>query len=272
MSEQNIEYQNYDKIILQKIKKELLDENALDNSLDENKINLYDVWKVISKRDKKIKEEYKLIENEIDRILNRNFNSKLFDVYLYHYIERDTIRICVEKENGYSVDFADFTFKQAEEGDIYISKSNKKGSSYSIDESKLLMEIGSEIKKLFEIRAKKRRDWMEYCFNIGGSSNLFRIDIDDSMVCIYTVDNLLSIKLESNGKVEINCNSLDILSCIKGHEYELFKKIYVYIDTCPRHIRKQLYDLRKNELNNLNNPEPKTIGYKIKTFVKKYLN
>lgn len=271
-------YQSYDKAILENIKEDL----DVEDTHDENIISLYDIWKVYRRKYKKCDKEKNEIEEKIKDIIRVKFNDiRLLDISK-HWKESG-IDVTIT-DDDYSYKNSDtITFDRNENKDVYISEINRKGY-IAIDKSELLLYIGSEIKKLMELN-DKRCIWLAENgkYNIKSSSNIFKVDINGFMVSISipsekAYEPLIKLELHPyKKKVDIKCNSNDILSCIKDCEKEIFKKIFVNISDCPEVIQSDLHEYRKNYLIKLEEErirkerESKTIRYKIKTFIKRVI-
>jgi len=262
-------YQSYDKNILEKIKSDLETEDSLDSSI----VSLYDVWRVYNKKNSIFDSKIKKIESNIDKIINKEFKSELLSIWHSSMDDSITVRICA---NDYtSKGDGIFVFKREKNGDLYISSSDKK-MLCRVDESKLLMYIGDEVAELFALYDNNRRSDLKW--NVRSSSDIFTVKISSYFISITSSDGIIDIDLNaSNGKVKIECNSKDILSCIKGHEKELFKKLFVNIEDCPESIKNELYCYRYNYLKKLEEEKilqakrEKTLRYKFKSFMKKCL-
>ena len=140
------------------------------------------------------------------------------------------------------------------------------------------MYIGDEVARLFALY--DNNNWRgDLKWNLRNSSDIFTANISSSFISIKSIDGIINIDLNaSNGKTKIDCNSNDVLSCIKGHEKELFKKIFVNIEDCPESIKNELYCYRYNYLKRIEEEKilqakrEKTLRYKFKSFMKKYLD
>lgn len=262
-------YQSYDRNILEKIKSDLSMEDSLALSI----ISLYDVWSVYDKKEKDFDSNLDKIKSNINKSISENFENKLSSVWYRFW--NDSIEISVRNyDYGFKGD-SKFVFKREKNGDLYISGSDKKLFCF-VDESKLLMYIGDDVSKIFTLYDDNRiwRDDLKR--NVMSSSDIFTANIINNSISIKSTDGIINMELYGTGdKIKINCNSNDILSCIKGNEIELFKKIFVKIEDCPESIKNELYYYRYNYVKKMvkekimQAKKAKTLGYKIKTFIKK---
>lgn len=263
-------YKGYDKGILEKIRSDLF----LEDSLEPSVVSLYDVWNLYRKKNNFFQRQLKEIESDIDRIVKENFDDEF--LMMNHSFMEDSIVINTCTSSCYFDGNGKFVFKRGDNGDLYISESEKKGFC-SIDESNLLMCIGDEVARIFDLYDNDDVFKDRYKRDVRNYSNVFRVDMSGCIrVYIYGIINMNLCPWKD--EAEIECNSNDILSCIKDNEYELFKKIFVNIEDCPDSIKDELYCYRADYLKklederNMEAKREKSLRYKFKSIMKKYLS
>lgn len=229
----NIKTHNYihtNKEILQEIKNIL---NSKKNT-DYNYISLYNIAILI--KDKK-REHQNIIEYYNEQI-NNNINEYLI-IQDFDYNKLELHINYKYKEEWYNMTFA------KNDGDLYLKTSdNPKALN-------LLVEIGNDLSLLYDELIKYKDFYKQYIYQIKCLNSNFLVNINAYQINLYQKkeDNLFELKLYSyNDTYEYNCNSNNIINTIHNNEDELFKKIFVKIDDCPKWSQIYLYKIRKKQL------------------------
>lgn len=218
------------KEVLQELKSIL--EYDEDENKDENSISLYDVLKVMREK----------TEEEI--LLDRKLEKTIREAY---YPEKFYLDIVKDYKNGVLIirgDFIKGTFIK-QNGDL-ILKSN---DYYPLQD--ILYKCGDAISKRYDEFMENTsfyRDRMTMT-NVRSTNSSFRINSDDEFLSFG--DGIvfeLKTTIEGKRKYMLDCNSYNLASFFEDNEYELFNKIFVKIDDCPKWSRKDLYKIRKRQL------------------------
>lgn len=233
---ESFEYKKYDLKTLRDLKDTL---NYQDD-LDEEKISLYDIWKVYKKKYLKFNRGKKLIEERIDKTISNNFKTNF--ISLDDSAFDGSVRLFITDAN-YKNDLT-VKFKKNHE-DVYISSVQKKGY-ININKSKLLLYLGGNIKEYFDLVSDKLI-WSRQYVNSMDNSSDFIVNISSRSISIIASEFKMTL-LSYNKEMEIECNSNDVLSIIRGNEYEIFKRIFVEISKCPEIIQDELHQARIESL------------------------
>ena len=229
--------------ILEEIKHVLTSEK----NFDPNCVSLNHVVSLLNRNHKKIEK----IEDKYKKLLKKDetkFNDSSFIIYGLDY-KTEELRIGFKYwYKKFADDWDEIVFSKLN-GDLYI-KSSK--SYYS---QEILNVLGDELSKLYDelMEFKDYNEQKHYDFSAIKSN--FKIDISEHGVSIY-VDSPSSLfekdfKLSfSNNtcKYDCYCNSHNVTSVVNGNEREIFKSVFVKIEDCPKWMHKDLFEIRRNEL------------------------
>ena len=218
------------KEVLQELKSIL--EYDEDENKDENSISLYDVLKVMREKT----EEEILLDRKLEKIIREAY-----------YPEKFYLDIVKDYKNGVLIirgDLIKGTFIK-QNGDL-ILKSN---DYYPLQD--ILYKCGDAISKRYDEFMENTsfyRDRMTMT-NVRSTNSSFRINSDDEFLS-FGDGMVFELKTTIEGKREymLDCNSYNLASFFEDNEYELFNKIFVKIDYCPKWSRKDLYKIRKRQL------------------------
>lgn len=218
------------KEVLQELKSIL--EYDEDENKDENSISLYDVLKVMREKT----EEEILLDRKLEKIIREAY-----------YPEKFYLDIVKDYKNGVLIirgDLIKGTFIK-QNGDL-ILKSN---DYYPLQD--ILYKCGDAISKRYDEFMENTsfyRDRMTMT-NVRSTNSSFRINSDDEFLS-FGDGMVFELKTTIEGKREymLDCNSYNLASFFEDNEYELFNKIFVKIDDCPKWSRKDLYKIRKRQL------------------------
>lgn len=236
-------YYSVSKETLNRIKMNLLAED----SLEFDKVSLYDVHDVYKKRNDECNRSIDLIKQKINKKIVSNFKGyELLDISSFSDF---SIEVCLIDEKCKSLNAYFFQ----NDDDIYIGKIEMEGS-HLLDGHKLLLNIGKEIQELFTLKSENNKLYNDFKFNVNNDSS-FKVDVLCGSVVIE-IPFVLKLKLSPlNDDVKVECNSYNALSCISGNEVELFKRIFVKIDNLPNDIREDLYIKRREYLKDISDKD-----------------
>lgn len=243
--------------ILEEVKRVLTAPKNRDN----NCVSLYDVAVLMSQMYYKydsIKDNY---ESRIDSLIAQEFDSSA-NVVIYGF-DYDNKELSIGF-NYVSDNYAKITFIK-KDGDLYVSKSE------SWRDKEVLVAIGTELSQLYDQFIKFSEYKGESNYGVKPVNSNFFVNISPYGVCIYTksMTNPLMQDFELtfpryDNNYEYDCNSTTVISAFKGKENEIFKRIFVKIDDCPKWSQPMLYEIRQNQL-----AEEQKIEDKIKNKEKK---
>lgn len=223
------------KEVLQELKSIL--EYDEDENKDENSISLYDILKVMREK----------TEEEI--LLDRKLKKTIYDAYYSKMSLADIVLADIEKdyENG------ELIIRGARIKGTFIKQNGdlilKSNNYYPFQD--ILYKCGDAISKRYDEFMENTsfyRDRMTMT-NVRSTNSSFRINSDDEFLS-FGDGMVFELKTTIEGKREymLDCNSYNLASFFEDNEYELFNKIFVKIDDCPKWSRKDLYKIRKRQL------------------------
>lgn len=130
--------------------------------------------------------------------------------------------------------------------DLYVSSSE----TYESDD--VFRLLYKQLTLLHNEYEKYREFYEQKTYHERPINSNFFIDIDFYGVIIYNKDCInkdFEIRYPSYSKeYEIECNSAKLMSVIEETQRDILNKIYIEIEKCPKCSRKELYDIRKKQL------------------------
>ena len=227
-------------LILEEVKKILVAEKNHDSDC----ISIYDIAKLIKEFHYKYDNLIKLYNDR----LNYSIHSRNKDLWIgIHDFDFKTneLRIGLKK---YDESPQEISFTKAN-NDLYITKSK----SYWSEE--VFPLICSTLSELYDEIIKFSGFENDYCYNLPTINSKFHVDIssygvnffDTFSTNMFIHDFQLS-SLSFKDKYECICNSSTVIETIKGEEDEIFNRIFVKIEDCPKWCQPLLYETRKIEL------------------------
>ena len=130
--------------------------------------------------------------------------------------------------------------------DLYVSSSE----TYESDD--VFRLLYKQLTLLYNEYEKYREFYEQKTYHERPVNSNFFIDIDFYGVRIYNKEFFnkdFEIRYPSNSKeYEIECNSAKLMSVIEETQRDILNKIYIEIEKCPKCSRKELYDIRKKQL------------------------
>lgn len=220
--------------------KELLKEFASilteEKTKDTDCISLYDIANLM----KKSKNEYNRIENEYEKHLNSVLKEKQLYIYLsFNYAKKQLI-IGVAKEP--SNHFYTITLTKQDE-ELYIVEIE---TPYF---NEILKTIGSDLSKIYDEFMKFSDSNTQKNYNIKPLNSNFLVDINSYGVSTHPETENFELSSHSyTKKYDYKCDSVSVLTALHGKEDEIFKRIFVKIDDCPKWSKQALYQIRQEQL------------------------
>lgn len=140
----------------------------------------------------------------------------------------------------YKIDF------KINDEDLYVS------SSETYESDNVFRLLYKQLTLLYNEYEKYREFYEQKTYHERPINSNFFIDIDFYSVRIYNKDCInkdFEIRYPSYSKeYEIECNSAKLMSVIEETQRDILNKIYIEIEKCPKCSRKELYDIRKKQL------------------------
>lgn len=240
---------------------EIIDENcnSIPLSINPNIISIYDVYNVIAKKESQFKTLEKCCEDKIDFII-KNYSYTSSIVFYGMDFEKDELSIGFNPNWGsYGINYKHITFSK-KNNELYIISTDtplyaeeiftllKSTLSNAYDEFILFKDF--KLQQSYNIR----------CFN----SDLlvfvddFGVRLSDGNSFSLPLFSLNRYVFQSNFTLE--CKYDFVSHSIRDKEEEIFKKTFVNIEDCPEWMKKTLYEIRKEEINErLNKKEKKEL-------------
>lgn len=214
---------------------------------DLESISLYDVFKVINQNSKKYENLKYSFANNFENILNSKCKRK-FTVNIYDFdYANDMLKLSLDSKINSDWYRSEYMYFSKVNGKICLS------SEKTLNSDIVLFLLGNHLSKLHDHFMTYKDFVMQNAFNVATDSkfviNITRNGIDVSSTIIRNrFKNDFRIFLANNGVCKYDFNSTDITKLLNGKEKELFEKIFVKIENCPKHLHNSLYEIRKEEL------------------------
>lgn len=186
-------------------------------------------------------------QRRLDTIMNNHYNNVGLIVYGYDY-EKGNLKIGYKFLSTYNKIV--FTKKN---DDLIIVESE------SCHANDVLACIGNELSLLCDLYEQYREFTEQFNYGIRAVNSNFLINLSSNEISFFARTGKYSFCKDfeltaycydkfGNNQYGYNCNSNNILSLIRGQEDELFERIYIKIDDCPKWCQESLYEIRKNQL------------------------
>lgn len=227
--------------ILEEVKRVLTAPKNKDN----NCVSLYDVAVLISQMYYKYDSIKDNCKSRIDSLIAQEFcSSTRVVIYDFDYNNKE-LRIGFKYLGD---DYDEITFIK-KDGDLYVSKSESWWGT------RVLRAIGTELSELYDQFIKFSDYKIDHNYGVKPVNSNFFVNISPYGVDIYTksMTNRFMKDFELTfprhaGDYEYDCNSTTVISAFRGKENEIFKRIFVKIDDCPKWSQAMLYEIRQNQL------------------------
>lgn len=227
--------------ILEEIKK-ILTSNKIKNS---DCVSIYDVLILTLKMSNNYEELIKKYDEHIKYLIKQEFgiNCNII-IYNFNYDKNELI----VGFKYYSDNYDEIIFKK-DENDLFISKSE----TYRAKD--ILETVGTELSQLYDEFIKYSLYKKDYIFKVNPVNSNFLVNMSPGLVGIGVLvpNRILSYDFKLDfyfvtNKYKYDCNSTAIIDAFKGNEEEIFKRIFVKIDDCPKWCQDALYERRKIQL------------------------
>lgn len=199
---------------------------------------------------------YEFILKKRNELKNKeNYYKRLLNDMIKEKYGRDSGLVVHEfdyEKNELSIAFKHFGSKyynidlKIKDEDLYVSSSE----TYESDD--VFRLLYKQLTLLYNEYEKYREFYEQKTYHERPVNSNFFIDIDFYGVRIYNKEFFnkdFEIRYPSYSKeYEIECNSAKLMSVIEETQRDILNKIYIEIEKCPKCSRKELYDIRKKQL------------------------
>lgn len=229
---------------------------------------------------------------EIDEIHNSEINNdlnkiSLFDIAGFMKKAYSEINTCINdikektgKDIGVLTDFYNFyaggykvkLYINDIHEDVYFGRD--KNNSFHILPNNLINGVDSELLHLYDLIVHYKELFDSLCESNSVDSKFF-IDIkfqysSAEHVSVNSKTGLFSLTYTcDDDELKVSSMSDDVRKKIAGNEKELFKKIVLRIDKCPKNIQSELYDYKRKILLDMKNKNGNTKFEDVKQSDKK---
>ena len=212
------------------------------------KVNRYDcvslntAYEFILKKRNELKNKEKYYKRILDNMIKEKYGRD--SGLVVHGFDYETGELSIAfKHFGskyYNIDL------KIKDEDLYVSSSE----TYESDD--VFRLLYKQLTLLYNEYEKYREFYEQKTYHERPVNSNFFIDIDFYGVRIYNKDFFnkdFEIRYPSYSKeYEIECNSAKLMSVIEETQRDILNKIYIEIEKCPKWCRKELYDIRKKQL------------------------
>ena len=229
--------------ILEEIKR-IITTNKIKNN---DCISLYDAAVLMSQMNYKynsIKDSY---NSQINYLIKQKFGSSSISV-IYDFDHINNKLGIGFNYFGVGYDYAKITFIK-EDGDLYIL------DSQSCWSKEVLAAIGTKLSELYDEFIKFSDYKKEHNYCVKPINSNFFVSISSYGVSIFTKSTTNQFMKDFEltfpsyvNEYKYNCNSTTIINAFRGYENEIFKRIFVKIQDCPKRSQAMLYEIRQNQL------------------------
>lgn len=235
--------------------KEILEELKLvieqENNKDEHSICVYDVINLV-------RNKYKYCQS-----LDLNLIYSISDLTNLDYL---FLNIDFDCKNKYLIVsyHCNKMFFTKQNNDLILVKSKY----YNAQD--ILGKCGKEISERYDKFIDDISFYRDYMNNVQSTNSKFKINSDEYTIDVKYDDSFKLKALTYRNEYEYKCNSNNVASVCRYNEDEIFKKIFVKIEDCPKWTQKTLYEYRKQQLEQQSIIEYNAIKKKKrKEFIKK---
>lgn len=226
--------------ILEEIKRVLVSEPNKDNDC----VSLYEVLNLIRKQAKKYEKD-KIFENDLEKKIEECYDNEA-SVIVYNF-DYDTDELPIGFKRFLCFDSYNLIKFIKRHDDLFITESN------SLYAKEMLAKCGDVISKCYDELIRCKDFKKQHVYGSASTNSNFYIDIDSSGVKIVSAKfpfySYFELKaLSDNNEYDYKCNSNKVISVLRGHEKEFFKRVFVRIDDLPEWTRPILYEIRQVEL------------------------
>ena len=212
------------------------------------KVNRYDcvslntAYEFILKKRNELKNKEKYYKRILDNMIKEKYGRDSGLVVHGFDYETDELSIAF---NHFGSKYYNIDLKIKDE-DLYVSSSE----TYESDD--VFRLLYKQLTLLYNEYEKYREFYEQKTYHERPVNSNFFIDIDFYGVRIYNKEFFnkdFEIRYPSYSKeYEIECNSAKLMSVIEETQRDILNNIYIEIEKCPKCSRKELYDIRKKQL------------------------
>lgn len=220
--------------ILEEVKKIIGNELCL----DKDAVSLYDVLMIVRRE----YDNFKYLKNDLEDYMEHAMGDYTFNLNPYDVdfdFENEFLEIAYNNSKAY--------FEKVK-GDLRLVKSNTyKGHD-------MIGNCGERISEDYDKCLKYRGLVTEYSRNVKCVNCGFVVNINSNAVELFTPEksfarpNFGLSTRHFDKDFEYECNSNLVVSAFRDKECELFKRIFVRIDDCPKWMRKELFIKRQEQV------------------------
>ena len=213
-----------------------------------SKVNRYDcvslntAYEFILKKRNELKNKEKYYKRILDNMIKEKYGRDSGLVVHGFDYETDELSIAF---NHFGSKYYNIDLKIKDE-DLYVSSSE----TYESDD--VFRLLYKQLTLLYNEYEKYREFYEQKTYHERPVNSNFFIDIDFYGVRIYNKEFFnkdFEIRYPSYSKeYEIECNSAKLMSVIEETQRDILNNIYIEIEKCPKCSRKELYDIRKKQL------------------------
>ena len=212
------------------------------------KVNRYDcvslntAYEFILKKRNELKNKEKYYKRILDNMIKEKYGRDSGLVVHEFDYEKNELSIAFKHFGSkyYNIDL------KIKDEDLYVSSSE----TYESDD--VFRLLYKQLTLLYNEYEKYREFYEQKTYHERPVNSNFFIDIDFYGVRIYNKEFFnkdFEIRYPSYSKeYEIECNSAKLMSVIEETQRDILNKIYIEIEKCPKCSRKELYDIRKKQL------------------------
>lgn len=212
------------------------------------KVNRYDcvslntAYEFILKKRNELKNKEKYYKRILDNMIKEKYGRDSGLVVHEFDYEKNELSIAFKHFGSkyYNIDL------KIKDEDLYVSSSE----TYESDD--VFRLLYKQLTLLYNEYEKYREFYEQKTYHERPVNSNFFIDIDFYGVRIYNKEFFnkdFEIRYPSYSKeYEIECNSAKLMSVFEETQRDISNKIYIEIEKCPKWCRKELYDIRKKQL------------------------
>lgn len=207
-------------------------------------ISLYDIAQLMKRKNDELESDLHSFEKYLDYVIESKYGflSSLV-VYDFDYIKDE---LCVGFK--YVHDYKKIIFAKEDE-DLYVKEDE------SCRGKDILVALEDSLSKLYDNFIQYKDIKGQAIYKIKSVNSNFLVNISSYGVSIFVEkfpNSLLKeFKLESpsyQNEYNYDCNSNAVIDILRGNEKEIFKRIFVKLEDCPKWSQPILCEIRQNQL------------------------
>lgn len=210
----------------------------------ENCVSLYEVINLLKKENMRICDINNQYIMNLNIELRKHFKEKDFLIGNFDYIN-NCLYIGICRKNPYFHNYHEKYILYKNENNLYIKKVVP--GQEPIFKDRLLLYFGELLNDFYDYSLSERQFIIQNSHNIKSVNSNFLININFSSIEVLFEDfNIKYICKQDLKKKKIDKNSIESNMLLKNNKEELFKRIFVEIDSCPKWMREALYKSKIN--------------------------